>query len=84
LTSVTSAIQYTSGLFQGLCEANVSNARVSPETKRQAKAPYMLCEDSCPFENWMIATMMNTAAIVGMMTFPTQFARCKIPLSNDI
>ncbi len=44
----------------------------------------MLCEKSCPFENCRIAMMMKTAAIVGMITFPAQFARCKIPLSNDI
>src|SRR2546427_1371451 len=46
---------------------------------REASAPYMLCAKSCPFENCRMAMMMNTAAIVGMMTFPTQFARFSIP-----
>ena len=68
-------IQYRSGLFQAACEANVSNARVNPETSRQANAPYMLWENSCPLENCKMAMMMKAAASVGMITLPSQFAR---------
>ena len=68
-------IQYRSGLFQAACDANVSNARVNPETSRHANAPYMLCENSCPLENCKMAMMMKAAASVGMITFPSQFAR---------
>ena len=42
-------------------------------------APYMLCANSCPFENCKMAMMMKAAARVGMITLPTQFARCSIP-----
>jgi site-specific recombinase XerD len=68
-------IQYRSGLFHAAWEANVSNARVNPETSRQARAPYMLCENSSPLENCRIAMTMKAAAIVGMITLPIQFAR---------